>query len=214
MDTKRLGLSGLTVGIFDADGRWLRQAGYACTDQRGYFAIVLRLKKDAEDKPKNEVQFFLHVIGPDAKLLYKDPDPLRLAVGQIEYREIFLDRDKAVCNAPQNGQDDSDLPTCGPWMLHGNVTDVQGKPLPGMVVGVFYKEGQTENKLGSAQTVKNGSYEVIYTAKDAKEGPDPGADILVAVTDSSGKVVYRSEEKIVYIPGQTVFFDIRIVSPG
>jgi protocatechuate 3,4-dioxygenase beta subunit len=213
MDTKSSGLSVLTVGIFDADGRWIRQAGYACTDQRGYFAIVYTPKKDAEDKTKNEVQYFLHVIGPDAKLLNKDPNPLHLVAGQIEYREIFLDRDKAVCNAPQNGKDDSDLPTCGPWVLHGKVTDVQGNPLPGMVVGVFYKEGQTEKKLGSAQTVKSGSYEVTYTAKDVKEGPDPAADLLVAVTDSNGKIVYRSEEKIVYIPGKTVVFDIRITSP-
>ena len=214
MDTKRLGLSGLTVGIFDADGRWMRQAGHACTDPRGYFAIVYIPAKDVEGKAKWEGQNFLHVIGPDARLLHKDPDPLRLAVGQVEYREIFLDRGKADCSAPQNGQDDSDLPTCGPWVLHGTVTDAQGKPRPGLAVGVFYKEGQTEKKLGSAQTAKDGRYELTYTAEDPKEGPKPGANLYVAVADSSGAIVYRSEENIVYIPGQTVVYDIRIASPG
>jgi hypothetical protein len=210
MDINRSGLPGLTVGIFDAKGQWMRQAGHACTDERGYFSIVYTPAKDAQDKAKQEVQHFLHVIGPDARLLHKDPDPLRLAAGRIEHREIFLDRDRAVCSPPQNGQDDSDLPTCGPWVLHGKVTDAQGNPLSGMMVGVFYKEGKTEKKLGSAQTAKNGNYEVSYTAKDAKEGPEPDTNLYVAVADSSGDIVYTPDEKIVYNPGQTVVFDIRI----
>ena len=210
MDTERSGLSDLTVGIFDADGRWLRQAGHACTDQRGYFAIVYTPEKDAQDKAINEVHYFLHVIGPNAKLLYKDPAPLSPAIGRIEYREIFLDRDQAVCSAPQNGRDDSDLPTCGPMVLHGTVTDVQGNPMPGMRVAVAHRKDNEEIKLGSAQTAKNGRYEVTYTAKDTKAGPEPGADLYVTVADSSGKIVYTSEDKIVYNPGQTVVFDIRI----
>lgn len=214
MDTERSGLPGLTVGIFDADDQWLRQFGYVCTDERGYFAIVYTPEKDVEGKTKREIQYFLHVIGPDARLLHKDPDPLRLTVGQVEYREIFLDRDKADCSAPQDGHDESVLPTCGPWVLHGTVTDKQGKPLVSMTVGVFYKKGKTEIKLGSAQTAKNGNYEVSYTAKDVKEGLKPGADLFVAVADRDGEIVYTSEEKIFYNPGQTVVFDIRIASPG
>jgi hypothetical protein len=209
-DTKRSGLSGLTVGIFDAKGQWMRQAGHACTDERGYFSIVYAPAKDTEDIAKQEVQHFLHVIGLDDRLLHKDPDPLLLAAGRIEYREIFLDRDKAVCSPPQAGQDDSDLPSCGPWVLHGKVTDAQGNPQSGMMVGVFYKEGRTEKKLGSAQTAKNGDYEVSYIAKDAEEGPEPGTNLYVVISDRGGEIVYTPDERIVYNPGQTVVFDIQI----
>ncbi len=213
MDTKRSGLSGLTVGIFDAEGQWMRQFGHACTDERGYFSIVYTPAKDVEDKATREVQHFLHVIGPDARLLHKDPDPLRLELGRAEYREIFIDPDKPVCRVPQDGPVEGDLPTCATWVLQGTVTDVQGKPLPEMTVAVFYGEGKAENKLGSAKTAKNGSYEVAYTPKDTSEAPKPGEELLITVADTNGKIVFTSKDKIVYNPGQTVVYDILITSP-
>lgn len=112
MDQKRKGLAGLTVAIFDAEGRWMRQAGHACTDQRGYFAIVHTPEKNPDDPAQRKMLYFLHVIGPDGRILHKDPDPLQLIVGKVEYREIFLDPNKSLCNPPQAGPDDSDLPRC------------------------------------------------------------------------------------------------------
>lgn len=214
MDTHRLALPGLTVGIFNDQGQWFSQAGYACTDPRGYFSIVYTPEENAEEETKNVLLFFLHVIGPDGTLLYKDPAPLSPEGSRIVYREIFIDRDQTVCNAPQNGRDDSDVPTCGPWVLHGTVTDTQGNRLAGMRVAVVYRKSQKEIKLGSAQTAENGSYEVTYQATDAKQGPDPGAGLYVVVSDSSGEIVYTPDDKIVYIPGQKIAFDIRIASPG
>ncbi|MGB5620380.1 MAG: hypothetical protein WBM78_26305, partial [Desulfobacterales bacterium] len=98
--------------------------------------------------------------------------------------------------------------------LHGTVTDTQGNRLAGMRVAVVYRKSQKEIKLGSAQTAENGSYEVTYQATDAKQGPDPGAGLYVVVSDSSGEIVYTPDDKIVYIPGQKIAFDIRIASPG
>jgi hypothetical protein len=109
MDQKRKGLAGLTVGIFDGKGGWMRQAGHACTDQRGYFAIVHTPEKSPDDPAQRKIDYFLHVIGPDGRLLHKDPDPLNLTIGQIEYREIFLDPNNPICRPPQEG---SDIPNC------------------------------------------------------------------------------------------------------
>jgi hypothetical protein len=112
MYQKRKGLAGLTVAIFDAEGRWMRQAGHACTDQHGYFAIVHAPEKNPDDPAQRKMLYFLHVIGPEGRILHKDPDPLNLAIGQIEYREIFLDPDKSLCRPPEAGSGDSDLPSC------------------------------------------------------------------------------------------------------
>ena len=112
MDQKRQGLAGLSVGIFDGEGCWMRQAGHACTDKRGYFAITHTPEKPTDTPGQRKMRYFLHVIGPDRRPLHKDPEPLELAVGRIEYREIFLDRDKAQCIAPQDGPEGSDLPSC------------------------------------------------------------------------------------------------------
>jgi hypothetical protein len=112
MDQKQQGLAALTVAIFDTDENWVRAFGYACTEARGYFAIVQQAEKGVEKKAQLQVQYFLRVLGPDKQLLHKDPDPLLLSAGKMEYREIFIDQDKALCSAPQAGPDDSALPSC------------------------------------------------------------------------------------------------------
>ena len=214
MDIELVGLSGVTIGIFDAQGRWLREAGHACTDERGYFAIVYVPAQKAGGDATQPVQRFLHLIGPGDRLLHKDNDPLRPKAGRIEYREYYLDPDAPNCEAPQGGQPEMTLPSCESWVLRGRVFDTRKKPLPGMEVGVFFSKDDAEQKLGSAKTVKNGRYEVTYRTKDAKKGPEPGAHLLVIVTDGSGKRVYKSEEDLIYKPGQTVIFNIQIHSPG
>jgi hypothetical protein len=110
MDQNRIGLTGLTVGIFDAEGRWMRRFGHACTDRRGYFAIVSAPEKDDAGKAAQQATYFLHILGPDARLMHKDPDPLHLAIGRTVYREVVLDPDKPTCRTPRDGQGP---PTCG-----------------------------------------------------------------------------------------------------
>jgi hypothetical protein len=112
MDQKRNGLAALTVAIFDVEENWVRAFGYACTDARGYFAIVQPPEKDIEKKAQRQDQYFLHVLGPKKQLLHKDPDPLLLSAGKMEYREIFLGKDKPICSPPKGGQEDSGLPVC------------------------------------------------------------------------------------------------------
>lgn len=112
MDQKRQGVAGLTIGVFDAEGRWMRQAGHACTDKRGYFAIIHTAEKSPDEPTQRKLDYFLHVIGPDGRFLHKDPNPLQLTVGEVEYREIFLDPNKSLCNPPQAGPDDPALPRC------------------------------------------------------------------------------------------------------
>jgi hypothetical protein len=112
MDQKRQGLAGLSVGIFDGEGRWMRQAGHACTDKRGYFAIAFTPETSPDDPAQRKIDYFLQIIGPDGRLLHKDRDPLQLIIDRTEYREIFLDPDKPICKAPQEGPGGSHLPRC------------------------------------------------------------------------------------------------------
>jgi hypothetical protein len=46
----RVGIPGLTLALTDRDGNWLRELGYACTDERGYFLLdpMLRESQAAE----------------------------------------------------------------------------------------------------------------------------------------------------------------------
>jgi hypothetical protein len=42
------GIPGLTVALTDAEGSWIRESGYACTDQRGYFRLDLAARGEGE----------------------------------------------------------------------------------------------------------------------------------------------------------------------
>jgi hypothetical protein len=81
----------LTVALYDANGSWVRELGYSCTDQNGYF--LLRFAQPSSGvKAAGAALGSLEVRVYDSqqKLLYSDQTPLTPKLGNVDYRLIIL----------------------------------------------------------------------------------------------------------------------------
>lgn len=47
------GIPGLTLALTDADGTWIKEAGYACTDERGYFELRVAYRGQEKEPADN-----------------------------------------------------------------------------------------------------------------------------------------------------------------
>ena len=96
------GIPGLTVALVNREGQWVRELGYVCTDERGYFAIIYPHKNDKSDTNLPDI-VFLMVANVNRRILYRGSEALTVKLGQVIYREIFLsDDDVEICVAPPN----------------------------------------------------------------------------------------------------------------
>ncbi len=104
----RSGVPNLTVALYDCeDGEWRREFGYACTDKNGYFKLcrsrakptAVEVAREREAQPE-EKKLCIHVIDSQGAHLYVDKRPLVPELGRVDYREIILGEDEAVCRPP------------------------------------------------------------------------------------------------------------------
>ena len=105
------GVPNLTVALYDQQGKWVGQLGYACTDKTGYFKLSYSHMRDDSEKPwfttlagktKQGPQVFIHVSDQKGMLLYTDKQPLTPELGQVDYREIILGDEVDVCKPPED----------------------------------------------------------------------------------------------------------------
>jgi hypothetical protein len=88
----------------------------------------------------------------------------------------------------------------------------RGKKLNGLIVEPLNAGLQLFDRLGRAVTNEEGYFEIIYPEKDFSElFFDKKPDIYLRVKTKEGRVLYTSEEKILYGPAQTEY--LRIVIP-
>lgn len=99
LDKKRKGVHGLTVGLFDEKGNWIRRMGYGCTDKRGYFSITYRSEGEPRKEISGEMKVFLYVSDKSHKILYKDREALYFKIGEVNYREVYLPEEE-ICTPP------------------------------------------------------------------------------------------------------------------
>ena len=93
------GLSNLTVALYSQKGEWIESLGFACTNKKGYFKLI------ATPNPKTlqRMQVFIRVLDRQRKPLYIGQQPLTPALGQVDYREIFITSEPTVCPPPEPG---------------------------------------------------------------------------------------------------------------
>jgi hypothetical protein len=137
------GIPGLTLALADARGRWLREAGYACTDARGYFRLAIPLGSSytpqaagvAMDKASDmasagkptRVAVQLRVHSPAGAVLHTEKDPVEPRPGGTDYRLIHLGKleDLCGCNPPPSEPGTRPLPE-GPIVERPG--ESQGRP--------------------------------------------------------------------------------------
>jgi hypothetical protein len=115
-DAQGQGAAGLTVALYDANGNWLRELSYSCTDARGYF--LLRLKHDAANDPAapkdsskvsgdnvsqaiaTQAVAYIYLRDASGRVLQVEKEPLHPQLGQIDFRIILLGGDAMTCSPP------------------------------------------------------------------------------------------------------------------
>ncbi|MBL9135497.1 MAG: hypothetical protein JNK85_06495 [Verrucomicrobiales bacterium] len=103
-------LKGLTVQLVDGRGHWIEAFGRVCTDADGYFRLENREVGDrlevSADTVASKASVRIQVLDAKEKVLHTGKDPVTVASGQVEFREIVLGDDACGC-----GPDDSAQPT-------------------------------------------------------------------------------------------------------
>jgi len=119
-DLKGQGKPELTVALYDEKGTWIRELGYGCTDERGYF--IMRYQQPPKDPAGNDtkpvVTFFdaatggrvaasqtqpvakIYVLTAEQKTLHIEQEPLQPKLGQVDFRIIVLGAQAKPCTPP------------------------------------------------------------------------------------------------------------------
>jgi hypothetical protein len=118
-DVKGQGLPRLTVALYDANGNWIRELGYGCTDERGYF--LMRYQRGKTDPAGGTNPTFaafkasatggtttsrtqpaarIYVLDAQQTTLHVEPEPLYPKLGEVDFRIIILGAETAPCTPP------------------------------------------------------------------------------------------------------------------
>lgn len=96
------------------------------------------------------------------------------------------------------------------WMVYGNVVDPAGQPVAGVRVRVLDRDGKLSDRLGDATTDEFGDFAVVFSERAFFEQGDKRPDLFVVIEDAKGKVVFSSEENVLYEAGRAEYFAITL----
>jgi hypothetical protein len=215
--TDNQGIQGLTVSLVNNQEQWVRELGYACTDERGYFAIAYPPKNRHSDTAIPKESVFLMVSDRDRRVLYRSSEPLSVELGQMIYREIFLSQDTRCTAPPHTEPPDVPVETCSiddaptqlqtgdlnvsepaadVWVARGRVVDERGEGIGGLVVSLFDRDLIFDDRLLTTQTDENGEFIVTYRTADFQDLFDANPDLYLKILDAEGNTLYSCEEAV------------------
>lgn len=206
------GIPGLTVALVNRKGQWIRQLGYACTDERGYFAIIYPPQDDKSTTKPSTEPVFLMVSDANQRTLYRGSEALTIQSGQVIYREIFLsDTDVVkICVTPPDANPTDVTVEPDVWLVRGRVSDEQGQPLEGLVVSLYDRDLIFDDRLGTTRTDGNGNFAIAYRTEDFRDLFEANPDLYIKVMDSQENTLYSSEDAVKCGVGRVEVFDITI----
>ena len=120
LDSQFRSQPGLTVALYDDRNVWNERAGYACTDQTGYFKLRLPVgggaapavaadEKRGAGRGKNRAAddahvLYAHVLDANSKTLCVDRRGQAPAAGTVDYIEIILGEAPGNCVPPKGSK--------------------------------------------------------------------------------------------------------------
>jgi hypothetical protein len=135
----------------------------------------------------------------------KDPNVLAIqsaADTLVQLKTQIADQTTRLKNWPK--------PRPNEWLVFGTVTDAKGSPASGMTVRVFDRDRKYDDLLGDTSTDEFGDFSVIYHERDFKETGENLPDLYVMVTDTNGKLLYSSRDRVRYEAGRSEYFAIQL----
>lgn len=102
------------------------------------------------------------------------------------------------------------------YRVYGTVTDVQGTPLPNILVRAFDRDLRAEEPLGDMLTDNAGKYQIFYKPDAFKRAEKQYADLSLKAFDSNGKQLLFEQtiDQIIFNapPEQRVDITVRIAA--
>jgi len=208
LDKTRAGIAGLTLSLFDEKGKWIREMGYSCTDDRGYFAITYPAKEDE----KSEAQrLFLTVTDKEHRVLHREKEPLYVRLGWIDYLEIVIDDQGDVCPPPEPDKDEEPAPPDS-WIVRGRVTDEKKQGVGGLTISLYDEEHVFDNVLGTTLTNDNGNFKLTYSTEKFGDLFEKKPEVYLRVTGKRKKMLYTSDKAVKCEAGREEVFNVTIKS--
>jgi PKD repeat protein len=189
------GIPNLTVSLVNRKGEWVQELGRACTDERGYFALIYPPQNSESTSPMPTEPVFLMVSDRDRRVLHRSSEPLLVKPGQIIYREIFLS-DSPECSPPPDSETSSvpvkilsfHAPTQLTVNQSGNFrAQVNDDATPPVTAHWEFGDGMSTTGLTATHAYSTaGTYHVVFTATNSL-GPTTRAQQVTV--NPAGKAV-------------------------
>lgn len=97
LNSNHIGVKNQTVYLINDNNQRVKDLGYDCTDEYGYFSITYT--RPSENKRVQQFpNVFLTVSDKDKNILHREKEAHSVVTGQIKYREIILGEDQ--CEEP------------------------------------------------------------------------------------------------------------------
>jgi len=202
------GIQNLTVSLFDGNDNWIRELGYSCTDDRGYFSIIYS-PEESKNRLSDDKELFLVVKDKENKVLHKEEEPLSVMIGQVDYREIIISEKKDTCNPPNIINEASSL-TPDAWIVRGKVTDEKNDGIQGVTISLYDKDLFFDDVLGTTQTDKDGNYKLIYRTDAFRGLFEKKPDVYVKALDADGRKLFSSRKSIRFNAGKEEIINIKL----
>lgn len=206
LDQQGVGISGLTLALYDANGQVEHRLGFACTDDRGYYAIRHQVQDGNKAPFSEETDYYLTVTDSNNKLLHRETEPLHIIFGQVDYRLIILS--DVVCTPPPgwkggDADDKSDI-----WTVGGLVVYEDNTPASGLIVSVYDKDLIFDDVLGTTITGDNGRFSLIYRTDAFRDIIERKPDLYLKLLDQDGNHLYSTKDAIRFEAGNVEDFHI------
>jgi hypothetical protein len=204
LNQKLTGIKDLTLALYTADGKVDKRLEFACTDERGYYAIRYRVNEGEKPLINPKTDYFLAVSDGEGKVCYRDDDPLHVVIGQTDYRLIVLDG--AKCTPPpgwdegdDGGDDDGGDVVTGEWTVTGTVKHANGKPGIRLVANLLDKK--EKKNIGTAKTDDTGGFKLIFSTEKDPALFKTKPDLFLVVTDTNNKQLYVADKPLKPVVG-------------
>jgi hypothetical protein len=212
------GIKGLTVSYFDESARWVRPAGFVCTDARGYFSLIYIDEKGEGKEISDKQPLYLTVTDSKQKALYRDPLPLFKQIGLVDSRVVVLGDGDKIGTPPESGappeppekpepQEKDGKPDI--WIVRGTVRDPKGKPAGGLLLSLYDKDLFFDDRLGTTETNEKGEFAFRYKTIDFSDLFEAKPDLYIKIT-SGKRVLYNGKHLPRYDAGREEIFKIKL----
>jgi hypothetical protein len=208
LDQQGTGISGLTLALYDASGQVERQLGFACTDDRGYYAIRFQVEEGTPSPIDEATGYYLTVTDSGGKILHRETEPSHVVIGEVDYRLIILS--DTVCTPPpgwdtggEGGGEETGL-----WSVRGSVVYDDNTPAAGLIVSVYDKDLIFDDALGTTKTDDNGLFGLVYRTDAFRDLFESRPDLYLKILDQKGNPLYVSDKAVRAEAGRVEEFNI------